>query len=61
MSGFSSIHEVAESEINEVADFYDLESPGLGKLNQYPASRPGRAPLIPYPGFRVLIGVKPIT
>lgn len=25
-----SIHEVAEAEINEAADFYDLESPGLG-------------------------------
>ena len=25
-----SIHEIAEAEINEAADFYDLESPGLG-------------------------------
>jgi plasmid stabilization system protein ParE len=25
-----SIHEAAEAEINEAADFYDLESPGLG-------------------------------
>ena len=25
-----SIHEIAETEINEAADFYDLESPGLG-------------------------------
>lgn len=25
-----SIHEAAELEINEAADFYDLESPGLG-------------------------------
>ncbi|MEW5984114.1 MAG: type II toxin-antitoxin system RelE/ParE family toxin [Acidobacteriota bacterium] len=25
-----SIHEGAEAEINEAADFYDLESPGLG-------------------------------
>jgi plasmid stabilization system protein ParE len=25
-----SIHEVAEIEINDAADFYDLESPGLG-------------------------------
>ncbi len=25
-----SIHETAEAEINEGADFYDLESPGLG-------------------------------
>lgn len=27
-----SIHEVAEAEINEAADFYDLESPGLGRV-----------------------------
>jgi plasmid stabilization system protein ParE len=27
-----SIHEIAEIEINEAADFYDLESPGLGKV-----------------------------
>ena len=27
-----SIHEIAESEINEAADFYDLESPGLGNV-----------------------------
>lgn len=25
-----SVHEAAELEINEAADFYDLESPGLG-------------------------------
>jgi toxin ParE1/3/4 len=25
-----SVHEIAETEINEAADFYDLESPGLG-------------------------------
>jgi len=24
------VHEFAETEINEAADFYDLESPGLG-------------------------------
>ena len=30
MSATLSIHEVAEAEINEAADFYDLESPGLG-------------------------------
>jgi toxin ParE1/3/4 len=30
MSPSLSIHEVAEAEINEAADFYDLESPGLG-------------------------------
>jgi plasmid stabilization system protein ParE len=30
MSPTLSIHEVAETEINEAADFYDLESPGLG-------------------------------
>jgi plasmid stabilization system protein ParE len=30
MSPTLSIHEVAEAEINEAADFYDLESPGLG-------------------------------
>jgi toxin ParE1/3/4 len=27
-----SIHEIAETEINEAADFYDLESPGLGDV-----------------------------
>ncbi len=30
MSGIFSIHEAAEVEINEAADFYDIESPGLG-------------------------------
>ena len=30
MSIIFSIHEAAEAEINEAADFYDLESPGLG-------------------------------
>jgi plasmid stabilization system protein ParE len=30
MSRLISIHEVAEAEINEAADFYDIESPGLG-------------------------------
>jgi len=24
------VHEAAEAEINEAADFYDIESPGLG-------------------------------
>lgn len=32
MSRLFSIHETAEVEINEVADFYDLGSPGLGSL-----------------------------
>lgn len=32
MTRLFSIHEVAESEINEAADFYDLESPGLGSV-----------------------------
>jgi plasmid stabilization system protein ParE len=27
-----SIHEAAEAEINEAADFYDRESPGLGTV-----------------------------
>lgn len=27
-----SIHETAEAEINEAADFYDLENPGLGAV-----------------------------
>jgi plasmid stabilization system protein ParE len=27
-----SIHEIAEAEINEAADFYDLGSPGLGNV-----------------------------
>lgn len=32
MSRLLSIHEVAEAEINEAADFYDLKSPGLGSV-----------------------------
>ncbi len=32
MSRLFSIHETAEVEINEAADFYDLESPGLGSV-----------------------------
>lgn len=27
-----TIHETAEVEINEAADFYDLKSPGLGNV-----------------------------
>lgn len=30
MSRLLLIHEAAEAEINEAADFYDLQSPGLG-------------------------------
>ena len=30
MSRLISIHEAAEAEINEAADFYDLHNPGLG-------------------------------
>jgi plasmid stabilization system protein ParE len=30
MSRLLSIHEAAEAEINEAADFYDLRNPGLG-------------------------------
>lgn len=32
MSRKISIHETAEAEINEAADFYDLENPGLGSI-----------------------------
>jgi len=32
MSRFLSIHEAAEMELNEAADFYDLEVPGLGDV-----------------------------
>jgi plasmid stabilization system protein ParE len=32
MSRLFSIHEAAEAEINEAADFYDLECPGLGSV-----------------------------
>jgi toxin ParE1/3/4 len=32
MSRLFSIHEAAEVELNEAADFYDLESPGLGSV-----------------------------
>jgi hypothetical protein len=31
MSRLFSIHETAEIEVNEAADFYDLEDPRLGK------------------------------
>ncbi len=30
MSRSVIVHEAAEAEINEAADFYDIESPGLG-------------------------------
>jgi len=32
MSPTLSIHELAETEINEAADFYDGENPGLGGI-----------------------------
>lgn len=32
MSCVFSIHETAEAEITEAADFYDLEGPGLGSV-----------------------------
>ena len=32
MTVLISIHETAEAEINEAADFYDLEDPGLGNV-----------------------------
>jgi len=32
MSGCLWIHEAAEAEINEAADFYDVQSPGLGSV-----------------------------
>jgi plasmid stabilization system protein ParE len=32
MSPTLSIHELAETEINEAADFYDVENPGLGGI-----------------------------
>lgn len=32
MTSLFSIHETAEVEINEAADFYDLQSPGLGSV-----------------------------
>jgi plasmid stabilization system protein ParE len=32
MSRLLSIHETAEIEINEIADFYDLVNPGLGMV-----------------------------
>jgi toxin ParE1/3/4 len=32
MKRLFSIHENAEIEINEAADFYDLENPGLGSI-----------------------------
>lgn len=32
MSRLFSVHEAAEAEINKAADFYDIESPGLGSV-----------------------------
>jgi plasmid stabilization system protein ParE len=32
MSRLFSFHESAEAEVNEAADFYDLEDPGLGNV-----------------------------
>jgi hypothetical protein len=32
MSYCLSIHETAEAELNEAAEFYDLKSPGLGSV-----------------------------
>ena len=32
MTPVFTIHEAAEAEINEAADFYDIESPGLGTV-----------------------------
>jgi len=32
MSRLLSIHEIAEAEINDAADFYDRVSPGLGTV-----------------------------
>jgi toxin ParE1/3/4 len=32
MSRLLSIHEIAEVEINDVADFYDIVNPGLGTV-----------------------------
>jgi len=32
MSRLLSIHETAEAEVNEAADFYDIESSGLGSV-----------------------------
>jgi len=52
MSHLFSIHETAEAEVNEAADFYDLEHPGLGSvfldeveraikaISQYPEAAP---------------------
>ena len=52
MSRSVSIHETAEAEIVEAADFYDLKSPGLGsmfideiieaikKISEFPESAP---------------------
>jgi hypothetical protein len=52
MSRLILIHEAAEAEINEAADFYDMECPGLGtifineieraikKISEFPESAP---------------------
>jgi len=41
MSRMVSFHEDAEDELNDAADFYNLESPGLGIsfLDDYPLSQ----------------------
>ena len=55
MSRLLSIHENAELEINDAADFYDMASPGLGtvfineihKAIQYIDMFPEAAPILP--------------
>jgi len=67
MSRLLSIHEAAEGEINEAADFYDIESPGLGsvfiddiqraigRISEFPEAAPlvrGRVRKRPMPNSR---------
>ena len=64
MNRLFSIHETAEIEINEAADFYDIESPGLGSVFIDEVQRaikiislfPDAAPVV-----RGLVRKKPLT
>lgn len=64
MNRLFSIHETAEVEINEAADFYDIESPGLGSVFIDEVQRvieiislfPGAAPVV-----RGLVRKKPLV
>ena len=65
MSRSLRLHDAADLELNEAADFYDLESPGLGDVFLYDVERafaqirefPDAAPSVA-PGVRKLVLAK---